>query len=95
VIGVLVGYLLVYFTRLILSGFLPWVGELARWTPEGNLAAILDKKYTYYVQRPEANGQFEMLERSIDLSHGLVYWAVLLATLTVVSAVVFRRRDVI
>ena len=36
----------------------------------------------------------DYLERTISLTHGLVYWAVLLAAVIVVTAVVFRRRDV-
>ena len=36
----------------------------------------------------------DYLERTVSLTHGLVYWAVLLAVVIVGTAVVFRRRDV-
>jgi hypothetical protein len=34
----------------------------------------------------------DYLERSVSLTHGLVYWAVLLAVVIVGTAVIFRRR---
>lgn len=95
-IGVLLGYLFVWFARGILSGFLAWPSRLPPWTPEGNLAAILTKGTTYQVltgsvMSEEGPG---FAERTISLSHGLTYWAVLLAVLVVASLLTFRRRDV-
>jgi hypothetical protein len=36
----------------------------------------------------------DYLERTVSLTHGLLYWAVLLTVVVVGTALVFRRRDV-
>ena len=36
----------------------------------------------------------DYVARTVSLSHGLTYWAVLLAVVVVGTAVIFRRRDV-
>ena len=96
-IGALLGYLFVWFVRNgILSGT-GWAARLTPWSPEGNLSAIVTKKHLYYVptQRVTAEGvQFEEVERSVSLFHGLAYWGILLAVIIVGTALVFRRRDV-
>jgi ABC-2 type transport system permease protein len=94
VVGVLLGYMFVYLVRTVLGQFVPFISELARWTPEANLSAILSKSYTFLVIRRGAGGDMEPVERTIGLAHGLVYWGALLTVLIIGSAVVFRRRDV-
>ncbi len=96
-VGVLLGYLFVWFVRVGLLSGAAWAQRLTPWTPEGNIAAIVDKKYLYSipVQTVTANGvEFTQVERAISLTHGLVYWAVVVAVVVVGTLVVFRRRDV-
>lgn len=95
-IGVLLGYLFLWFVREIIAGFLSWPSRLAPWTPESNLAAILNKGTTYEVITGSIMSEEgpDFVQRTISLTHGLVYWAVLLAVLVVGSLLIFRRRDV-
>ena len=96
-IGGLLGYLFVWFVRNAILSESAWAQRLTRWTPEGNLAAVVNGTHRYLVPvrtvSPEGLA-VGYVERTISLTHGLVYWAVLLAVLLVVTAVVFRRRDV-
>jgi ABC-2 type transport system permease protein len=96
-IGVLLGYLFLYFVRAVLLGSSRRAQELTPWTPEGNFAAIVGKSYAYEVpiQQVTSDGvDFSYVEHTISLSHGLIYWAVVLAVVVAVSAVIFQRRDV-
>lgn len=95
-IGVLLGYLFVWFARNILANFLTWPSRLPPWTPEGNLAAILNQGTTYQVLTGSMMSEEgpDYVQRTISLSHGLTYWAILLALLVVASLLIFRRRDV-
>jgi ABC-2 type transport system permease protein len=96
-IGALLGYLFVWFVRNGILGSSGWAARLTPWTPEGNLAAIVSKRYLYYVQtkRVTADGvMIDQVERSVGLVHGLTYWGILLTVIIIGTAVVFRRRDV-
>ncbi len=95
-IGVLLGYLFVWFVRSVLGG-IGWVQRLVPWTPEGTLAAIVEKGHSYSVEieRQTPDGlAYDYVERHVSLAHGLVYWLVLLVVAVVGSWLVFRRRDV-
>ena len=96
-IGVLLGYLFVWFVRnAVLSGF-EWAARLTPWTPEGNLSAVVNKGYTYEipVEKLTATGvDYDYVERTVTLAHGLTYWGIVLAVLIVAAALIFRRRDV-
>jgi ABC-2 type transport system permease protein len=97
-IGVLLGYLFVWFVRNAILTEAEWAQRLTPWTPEGNLAAIVNRGHRYYVPvrsvGPDGVG-IDYVERTIGLTHGLVFWAVVLAVIIVGSALIFRRRDVI
>lgn len=96
-IGVLLGYLFVWFVRNAILADRAWAQRLTPWTPEANLAAIVNRGYEYYLPirtvGPEGVGM-EYVERSVSLTHGLVFWGVVLAVIIVGSALIFRRRDV-
>jgi ABC-2 type transport system permease protein len=96
-IGVLLGYLFVWFVRNAILGGVEWAQRLAPWTPEANLAAIVNRGAKYYVPvrivGPEGVG-VDYVERTISLTHGLIFWAVVLVVIVVGSALIFRRRDV-
>jgi ABC-2 type transport system permease protein len=96
-IGVLLGYLFIWFVRSGLLGELSFAQRLTPWTPEANLQAIVENGHTYAVpiRRLAAEGEVvDTVERTISLTHGSVYWAVLLVVVIVGSLLVFRRRDV-
>ena len=96
-IGALLGYLFVWFLRNTALANIDWAQRLTPWTPEANLAAIVNRGYTYYVPVRTVGADevsYDYLERSVGLNHGLVFWAVLLAVVVVGTAIVFRRRDV-
>ncbi len=91
-IGVLLGYLFVWFVRSALLSDRPWAQLLTPWTPEANLSAVVNNGTRYEVV---TNIQtYESVTRQVSLTHGIVYWAVLVAALAVISGVIFRRRDV-
>ena len=48
-IGVLLGYLFVWFVRNAILSEAEWAQRLTPWTPEGNLAAIVNGGYQYFV----------------------------------------------
>ena len=63
-----------------------------------NLSAILGGGTTYAVgTSPGAGGGASggFVEKTVTLTHGLGYWAVLLAALIALTWLVFRRRDVV
>jgi ABC-2 type transport system permease protein len=96
-IGVLLGYLFVWFVRNAILSETEWAQRLTPWTPEGNIAAIVNRGYPYYIPvrtvGPEGVG-VDYVERTVSLTHGLVFWGVVLAVIVVGSALIFRRRDV-
>jgi ABC-2 type transport system permease protein len=96
-IGVLLGYLFVWFVRNAILNEAQWAQRLTPWTPEGNLAAIVNRGYQYYLPirsvGPDGVG-VDYAERTVGFTHGLIFWGVLLAVMVVGSALIFRRRDV-
>ncbi len=96
-IGVLLGYLFVWFVRNAILSESEWAKRLTPWTPEGNLAAIVNAGYRYYIPirsvGPDGVG-VDYVERTVGLTHGLIFWAVVLAVIIAGSALIFRRRDV-
>jgi ABC-2 type transport system permease protein len=77
---------------------LAWAQRVTPWTPEANLAAIVDRDYKYYVPVEEMTPDgvsIEFAEHSLSLSHGITYWAVLLLIVVAGSLLIFRRRDVL
>jgi ABC-2 type transport system permease protein len=97
-IGVLLGYLFVWFVRNLLLGFgFEGAARLAPWTPEANLSAIVSKGTTYDVpvrQLTPDGVSVDYVERTISFAHGLTYWGIVLAVVIVAAALIFRRRDV-
>jgi ABC-2 type transport system permease protein len=95
-IGVLLGYLFVWFVRnVVLSGF-EWAARLTPWSPEGNLSAIVSKGASYQVpvEQLTADGiSVDYVEHTISFVHGLTYWGIVLTVLIVSAALIFRRRD--
>jgi len=97
-IGVLLAFLVVSFVRIGPLSSLAWARRVTPWTPEANLAAIVDRDYKYYVpvEKMTPNGvSMEFTEHSLSLSHGITYWAVLLLVVVAGSLLIFRRRDVL
>jgi ABC-2 type transport system permease protein len=96
-IGVLLGYLFIWFVRVGPLGELSFAQRLTPWSPEANLQAIVENghKYAIPIHRLAEEGEIvDTVERTISLGHGIVYWAVLLVVVVVGSLLVFRRRDV-
>lgn len=95
-IGVLLAGLFLTYLRMVLSLTARWAAHLAPWSPEVNLAAILNGGTSYPVAAGPGSDpdSSTFAERSLSLAHGLGYWAVLLAALVAVTWLVFRRRDV-
>ena len=97
-IGVLLAYLIVFVLRMGFLGERSWSQRVTPFTPEGNLAAILDHGYSYSVpvEKVTANGvSTELVQHTVSLAHGAIYWTILLAVVVVGSLMIFRRRDVL
>jgi len=97
-IGVLLAYLIVFVLRMGFLGERSWSQRVTPFTPEGNLAAILDHGYSYSVPvaKVTANGvSTELVQHTVSLAHGAIYWTILLAVVVVCSLMIFRRRDVV
>jgi len=78
VIGALLGDLVVWFVRHALLAGSAVAQRLTRWSPEGNLAAVVGHgdPYVVPIQRVTAEGvQFEEVEHTISLLSGLSYGA--------------------
>jgi ABC-2 type transport system permease protein len=97
-LGVLLGYLVVWFVRRGPLGSLAWAQRLTPWTPEASLAAIVERGYRYSVPiekvTPEG-ASIEWVEHTMSFTHGAIYWSILLALAIIGSLLIFRRRDVI
>jgi ABC-2 type transport system permease protein len=96
-LGVLLGYLFIWFIRSGPLSQFEWAARLTRWSPEGNLAAIVENGHKYGVpvrRLTEGGVSIEYVERTVSLTQGVVYWAVLLAVMIVAALLLFRRRDV-
>ena len=97
-IGVLLALVVVWFVRIGPLSSLPWAQRITPWTPDGNILAIVDHGYTYSVpvERAPADGvNFDLIEHSVSLTHGVAYWSIILALLITCSLLTFRRRDVV
>ncbi len=97
-IGVLLALVVVWFVRIGPLSSLPWAQRSTPWTPDGNILAIVDHGYTYSVpvERAPADGvNFDLIEHSVTLTHGVAYWSIILALLITCSLLIFRRRDVV
>jgi len=96
-LGVLLGYLFLWFLRMVVLGQQAWAQRLTRWSPDANLAAIVENGHTYFVpvrRLTEGGVTIDFVERTVGLTQGLLYWALLLSGLIIVALVLFRRRDV-
>jgi len=96
-IGVLLGYLFVWFVRAAILGGQEWAARLTPWTPEGNLAAVLNNGHTYLVPVEELTPQglnYTTIERVVSATHGVVYWSVVLVAVVTLALMIFQRRDV-
>ena len=72
-IGVLLGYLFLWFVRNGPLSQLAWAQRLTPWTPEGNLSAVVGNGSTYEVRRSTSRPT-KCVERHISLAHGIGYW---------------------
>jgi len=96
-VGVLLGYLFVMFVRRGLLAEIEWAQRLHPWTPEGNIGAIVEKKYTYEVMvrtMTSDDGGYDFIAKTISRAHGLTFWGVVLLVVIAGALLIFRRRDV-
>jgi ABC-2 type transport system permease protein len=97
-IGVLLAFTVIAFVRVGPLSSLAWAQRITPWTPEGNLAAVVDHGFKYYVPlekiAPEGVS-VEFTEHSLSLTHGAAYWAILLVLVVAGSLLIFRHRDVL
>jgi len=97
-IGVLLGYAVLWFVRSGPLGSLVWAQRVTPWTPEASLAAIVERGYAYSVPiekvTPEG-ASVEWVEQTVSLTHGAIYWSILITLVIIGSLLVFRRRDVV
>jgi ABC-2 type transport system permease protein len=97
-IGILLAALIVCFVRIGLLGSQAWAQRITPWTPEGNIAALIDSGYKYAVpvQTVTPDGVTVVLaEGAVSLTHGLIYWSIILTLVIIGSLLMFRHRDVI
>ena len=97
-IGVLLALILIWFIRIGPLSSLGWAQRITPWTPDGNIAAIVDHGYTYSVPVEKATPDgvsLDVVEHAVSLTHGMVYWSIALALLITCSLLIFHRRDVV
>jgi ABC-2 type transport system permease protein len=97
-IGVLLGYSVLFFLRMGILRERAWVQHLTPWTPEWNLAAVVADGYEYSVpvEKVTPGGAYiQFVQHTVSLTHGAIYWGVLLAVVIAGSQLIFRRRDVL
>ena len=93
----LLGYLFVWFVRNAIAqrGRL---GPAAHPVDPGGQPRRRGRRHHQYFVPVSTVGptalSIDYVERTVSLTHGLGYWAVLLAALIVVTGLLFRRRDV-
>lgn len=71
--------------------------SLSPWLPGRNLGAIVQGKWTYYIQtcRSTPNGVMcDGVDESFTRAHGLVLWGIVVLVTAVSSVLWFSRRDV-
>jgi ABC-2 type transport system permease protein len=96
-LGVLLGYLFIWVLRTGVLSQLEWAQRLTPWAAEANLAAIVENGHTYGIpvrRLTEGGVSIEYVEQTVSLTHGVVYWAALLAGMILAALLVFRHRDV-
>jgi ABC-2 type transport system permease protein len=96
--GILLALVVVSFVRVGPLSSLAWAQRMTPWTPEGNLAAIVERGYGYYVpvEKVTPDGvTIEFVAHNLSLIHGATYWAILLFVLVTGSLLIFSRRDVL
>lgn len=97
-VGVLLASVVVWFVRVGPLSSLAWAHRITPWTPEGNIAAIVDRgyRYTVPVERATPDGlTVDFMQQTVSLTHGAVYWSIVLPLIVLGSLLIFRRRDVI
>jgi ABC-2 type transport system permease protein len=97
-IGILLAALGVCFVRIGVLGEQSWAQRITPWTPEGNIAALIDRGYKYAVpvEMMTPDGMtVELVDGAVSLTHGLVYWSIILTLVIMGSLLIFRHRDVI
>ena len=97
-IGILLGYGVVWILRMGILGEQAWTQRMTRWTPDGNLAAIVDHGFTYSVPAETVTAEgvnIDYIEHTISLTHGIAYWSILLILVVLGSLLIFHRRDVV
>jgi ABC-2 type transport system permease protein len=97
-IGILLAALVVCFVRIGVLGSQAWAQRITPWTPGGNLAALIDRSYKYAVPVETVTPHgvtVELVEGAVSLTHGLVYWSIILTLVIMGSLLIFRHRDVI
>jgi len=97
-IGILLAVLVVCFIRIGALSSQSWAQRITPWTPDGNIAALIDRGYTYAVPVEKVTREgvaVELVESAVSLTHGLVYWSIILALVIMGSLLIFRHRDVI
>jgi len=97
-LGVLLAYVVVLFLRMGILGDREWIRRMTPWTPEGNLAAIVERGHTYAVpvQKMTSDGMtIELVQHTVSLAHGAIYWSILIPLVVAGSLLIFRRRDVL
>jgi ABC-2 type transport system permease protein len=97
-IGILLAALVVGFVRIGVLSSQAWAQRITPWTPEGNIAALVDRSYQYAVpvETMTPDGvSVELAEGAVSLTHGLVYWSIILTLVITGSLLIFRHRDVI
>jgi ABC-2 type transport system permease protein len=97
-IGILLAAFVVCFVRIGVLGSQAWAQRITPWTPEGNIAALIDRGYKYAVpvEMVTPDGvTVELVEGAVSLTHGLVYWSIILTLVIMGSLLIFRHRDVI
>jgi ABC-2 type transport system permease protein len=96
-IGVLLGYLVIWFVRNLMLADVGWAARLTPWAPEANLSALINNGLTYTVpvERITPEGPtLDQIEHHLSLAHSITYWAVLLVAVVIGTGTIFRRRDV-
>ena len=97
-IGILLAALVVCFVRIGALGSQTWAQRITPWTPEGNIAALIDRGYTYAIPIEKVTREgvaVELVESAVSFTHGLVYWSIILTLVIMSSLLIFRHRDVI
>jgi ABC-2 type transport system permease protein len=97
-IGLLLAALIVCFVRIGLLSSQAWAQRITPWTPEGNIAALVDRGYQYGVPVEQVTPDgvsVELVAGAVSLTHGLVYWLIILTLVITGASMIFRHRDVI